>query len=69
MQAKELPTVPQALNVAQVAERLAVSELTVRRMLTSGRLPGYKVGKLWRVDSDRLEQFIANTTNTVTISP
>ena len=39
-----------ALPLAAVAERLSLSERTVRRMLQDGRLPGaVKIGRQWRV--------------------
>ena len=48
---------PQALTVAQVADRLNVNQLTIRRMLNDGRLTGFRVGRNWRVDPDVLEAF------------
>ncbi|MDP6560270.1 MAG: helix-turn-helix domain-containing protein, partial [Candidatus Binatia bacterium] len=36
-------------TIVQVAERLQVSEKTVRRMLVSGELPGYKFGGQYRI--------------------
>lgn len=45
------------LTPAAVADALAVSSRTVRRMLDAGDLPGLRVGKLWRVDPDRLAEW------------
>lgn len=45
------------LTPAAVADVLAVSSRTVRRMLDAGELPGLRVGKLWRVDPDRLAEW------------
>ena len=42
----------------QVAERLQVSAKTVRRLVTSGRLPGLRIGGQYRVDSAELEAWI-----------
>lgn len=47
------------LSVAEVAERLNVAQATIYRMLQSGKLPGYKVGSIYRVDAAELEEFIA----------
>jgi excisionase family DNA binding protein len=48
------------LTPEQVAERLAVSRLTVMKWLRLGTIPGRKLGgKLWRVHPDDLEAFIA----------
>ncbi len=51
------PHDPDVLTPAQVAEYLGISEKTVKRHLWSGRIPGTKVGRLWRirrVDVERL---------------
>ena len=45
------------LTPAAVADVLAVSSRTVRRMLDAGDLPALRVGKLWRVDPDRLAEW------------
>jgi excisionase family DNA binding protein len=42
----------------EVAEALRVSVFTVRRLLNSGRLQGFKVGKDWRITEGDLEAFI-----------
>lgn len=39
-----------ALTVAQVAERLAVSEKTVYRLVATGRLPASRVGRVIRIE-------------------
>jgi excisionase family DNA binding protein len=44
---KEPP--PRMLSLEEAAESLAVSICTVRRMAKDGRLPGRKVGNLWRI--------------------
>ena len=46
-------------TIAQVAEKLQVSEKTVRRMLVSGELPGYKIGGQYRIKAAELESWIA----------
>jgi len=47
-------------TIAQVAEKLQVSEKTVRRMLLSGELPGYKIGGQYRIKPAELEAWIAD---------
>ena len=54
------------LTVAQVADRLQVSEYTVREWLRTGRLRGHRLGgdKLgWRVRPSDLTQFIDAAAN------
>lgn len=40
-----------ALTVAQVAERLSVSEKTIYRLVRAGRLPHSRVGRAIRIES------------------
>jgi len=46
------------LTVDQTAERLQVSSRWVRRILREGHLKGVKIGKLWRVEPEALEDYI-----------
>ncbi len=45
------------LTVHEIAERLRVSPMTVRRYIAAGRLPAVKVGKGVRVRREALDQF------------
>ena len=45
---------PLGVRVSEAAERLGCSESTVRRMLKSGELGGYRVRAAVRVDSEDL---------------
>ena len=49
----------QLLTVKQVAERLATSEKTVRRLIDAGELPVIRFGRLIRVAPADLDCFIA----------
>jgi len=49
------------LTPEQVAERLQLSIITVKRWLTAGKLPGYKVGRQWRISEQELEEWIKKT--------
>jgi excisionase family DNA binding protein len=46
------------LTPADVADRLALSPVTVTHMLRAGTLPGQKVGHLWRVRAADLDAYI-----------
>jgi excisionase family DNA binding protein len=48
------------LTVAEIAERLQVSEVTVRRWLREGALHGRQLGGRagWRVSVEELERFM-----------
>lgn len=47
------------LSVAEVAERLGVSEQTVLRLITAGDLGAHKVGKQYRIDPQALADYLA----------
>lgn len=47
------------LTPQEVADRLAVSSRTVRRMAEAGDLPALRVGSLWRFDPERLNERLA----------
>jgi len=46
------------LGVGEVADYLGVGNVTVHRWCREGRLPCFKVGRLWRVRRGALEQFV-----------
>ena len=51
------------LTPEQVAERLAISRLTVMKWLRTGKIRGRKLGrKTWRVDPDELDAFLQRQT-------
>jgi excisionase family DNA binding protein len=47
---------PEYLTVEEVAGRLKVKEKTVRDWIARGMLEAYKIGKVWRIRSDHLDQ-------------
>lgn len=49
---------PEYLTPDQVAEKLQMNPSVVRRMLASGKLPGKRVGRIWRVSASSLRDFI-----------
>jgi len=46
------------LTVPQAAEQLQVSERTVYEWLRCGKLPGRKIGKVWRLSADAIIDFL-----------
>jgi excisionase family DNA binding protein len=50
--------IPRVFTVAAVAAQLDCAEHTVYRLLTSGRLDGFKVGSAWRVTETALLVFM-----------
>ncbi len=52
----------QLLTPEEAAKRLQVSHSTIKRWLRNGDLKGVKPGgKVWRVEEEALEQFIADS--------
>lgn len=47
---------PVYLTVEEVAGRLKVKEKTVRDWIARGMIEAYKIGKVWRIRSDHLDQ-------------
>ncbi len=47
------------LTVAEVAEELRVSSMTVYRLIKSEQLPAIRVGKSLRIREDDVERFLA----------
>ena len=46
------------LNVYMAAQRLAVSEKTIRRMIRNGELSAFRVGGSLRLDAQELEDWL-----------
>lgn len=51
---------PRFLTVAEVAELMRVSKMTVYRMVHSGEIPAVRVGKSFRVPEKAVEDIIAS---------
>ena len=47
------------LTVAEVAEHLRVSTMTVYRLIKAGELPAIRVGKAYRLREDDVETYLA----------
>jgi excisionase family DNA binding protein len=46
------------LTVQQAAEQLQVSQRTVYQWLRNGKIPGRKIGKVWRLSEDAIVDFL-----------
>lgn len=49
------------LTVDEVAQILRVLPKTVRSLLKEGKLPGFKVGRVWRIPEKSLRAYISRT--------
>jgi len=51
-------TLPDMMTISEVAEYLKLHELTVRRLAREGELPAFKVGRQWRIQRTKLQEWI-----------
>jgi excisionase family DNA binding protein len=49
---------PEIMTIAQVAKYLQISEMTTYKMVNEGVIPGFKIGRHWRVKKDDLTAVI-----------
>ncbi|WP_293782154.1 helix-turn-helix domain-containing protein [uncultured Aeromicrobium sp.] len=52
---------PDFLTVAEVAERMRVSKMTVYRLVHSGELEAIRVGRSFRVSEQALSDYLAKS--------
>ena len=53
-----LDKLPEIMTVKQLADFLQVTELTIRRALTSGKLKGFKIGRDWRIEKEAVIEWL-----------
>ncbi|MCM3594192.1 helix-turn-helix domain-containing protein [Metabacillus idriensis] len=46
------------MTISQVAEYLQISEMTTYKLVQEGKIPGFKIGRHWRVKKDDLNETI-----------
>lgn len=49
---------PEVLTPHEVGQILRLDVYTVRRLLRTGEMPGFKVGDQWRIPRDALDKFM-----------
>ncbi len=57
MEPKESRT--QFVTVAEVAEQLRVSNMTVYRLVQGGQLPAVRVGRSYRIRADDVDRYLS----------
>lgn len=55
---KKMEQLPVVLTPAEAMEVLGVGKNTMYRLLASGNLKAFRVGRSWRITSEALELFI-----------
>ncbi|MDC3417444.1 helix-turn-helix domain-containing protein [Aquibacillus salsiterrae] len=46
------------MTVSQVAEYLQLSEMTTYKLVQEGKIPGFKIGRHWRIKQEDLNDLI-----------
>lgn len=49
---------PEIMTISQVAEYLQISEMTTYKLVQEGKIPGFKIGRHWRVKREDLHDLI-----------
>ena len=45
-------------TVTEIADELHVHRITIYRLLKDGKLPGFKIGRVWRFDSEQVRKWL-----------
>jgi excisionase family DNA binding protein len=54
----KLDNLPDIMTRKQLSEFLKVSDLTIFRVLKSGELKGFRVGRHWRIEKEAVLQWL-----------
>ncbi len=46
------------MTITEVAQYLKISEVTTYKFVQEGKIPGFKIGRHWRVKRSDLDEFI-----------
>ena len=60
MDANQTPAY-RAKTVDEIADELHVHRITIYRLLKSGLIPGFKVGRVWRFDTEQVHAWLKRT--------
>lgn len=48
------------LTAKELAEYLQLTEVTICKYATEGKLPGNKIGSRWRFEKDKIDDYLKN---------
>jgi|HubBroStandDraft_1064217.scaffolds.fasta_scaffold631359_1 excisionase family DNA binding protein len=46
------------LTVSELADHLSVHRITIYRLLKTGSIPGFKIGRVWRFELDQIASWM-----------
>ena len=50
----------QIFTSKELAEYLKLTEVTIYKYVSEGKIPGFKVGSRWRFDKDKIDELLRN---------
>lgn len=53
----------EVLTLTEASKYLKVNKATIYRLARQGRMPAFKVGKVWRFKRDRIEAWVDENSN------
>jgi len=57
----EVAKTPTWLTVAEVADKLGLSKMTVYRMIANKEIPAYQFGRAYRIDEEDFNKYVASS--------
>ncbi len=48
----------QILTTRELSEYLKLTEVTIYKYATEGKIPAFRVGSRWRIDKDQIDEFL-----------
>ncbi len=48
------------LTTKELAEYLKLTEVTIYKYATMGKIPGFKIGSRWRFDKEQIDELLKN---------
>ena len=60
---KYFENIDEILNIEQFCELLDVGKSTGYKLLKSGKIKGFKIGKVWKIPTKSVEQFVLASVN------
>ena len=54
---------PQIMTMRELAKYLKLHEITICKSAAEGKLPGVRIGRVWRFDKEVIDKWIAEGTS------
>ena len=54
------------LTTKELADYLQLTEVTIYKYASEGKIPGIKIGSRWRFEKNKVDEFLKNTNSELT---